>query len=60
MPVGRLLTRMTNDIESINEMFSSGVVTLVADVVKLVAIVGMMLWLDVELALHHLHHAADL
>jgi ATP-binding cassette subfamily B multidrug efflux pump len=28
MPVGRLLTRMTNDIESVNEMFASGVITL--------------------------------
>jgi ATP-binding cassette subfamily B protein len=51
MPVGRLLTRMTNDIESINEMFASGVVTLVADVVKLAAIVVMMMVLDVELTL---------
>lgn len=51
MPVGRLLTRLTNDVENINEMFSSGVITLVADVVKLVAIVGMMLYLDVRLTL---------
>lgn len=51
VPVGRLLTRMTNDVESINEMFSSGVVTLVADVIRLVAIVGMMLYLNVELTL---------
>ncbi len=51
VPVGRLLTRMTNDVEAINEMFASGVVTLVADVVKLVAIVVMMLVLNVELTL---------
>ena len=51
MPVGRLLTRMTNDVENINEMFASGVVTLVADFVKLLAIVGMMLYLDVRLTL---------
>ncbi|RMH42168.1 MAG: ABC transporter ATP-binding protein [Deltaproteobacteria bacterium] len=51
MPVGRLLTRMTSDIESINEMFASGVVTLVADVVKLAAIVGMMLYLNWAFAL---------
>ncbi|HEU5057574.1 MAG TPA: ABC transporter ATP-binding protein [Kofleriaceae bacterium] len=51
MPVGRLLTRMTNDVENINEMFASGVVTLVADAVKLVAIVGMMLYLNVQLTL---------
>ncbi len=51
MPVGRLLTRMTNDVENINEMFASGVVTLVADAVKLCAIVGMMLYLNVQLTL---------
>jgi len=51
MPVGRLLTRMTNDVENINEMFASGVVTLVADFAKLLAIVGMMLYLDVHLTL---------
>lgn len=51
VPVGRLLTRMTNDVESINEMFSSGVVTLVADVIRLLAIVAMMLVLNVKLTL---------
>jgi ATP-binding cassette, subfamily B, multidrug efflux pump len=51
MPVGRLLTRMTNDVENINEMFASGVVTLIADFAKLLAIVGMMLYLDVRLTL---------
>ncbi len=51
VPVGRLLTRMTNDVENINEMFASGVVTLVADFIKLAAIVGMMLYLDVRLTL---------
>ena len=51
MPVGRLMTRMINDVESINEMFASGVVTLLADVVKLVAIVSMMAYLNVTLTL---------
>lgn len=51
IPVGRLLTRMTNDVERINEMFASGVVTLAADVVKLLAIVAMMLALNVQLTL---------
>lgn len=50
-PVGRLLTRMTNDVETINEIFSSGVVTLVADFIKMGAIVAMMLALDVRLTL---------
>ncbi|MCE9573474.1 MAG: ABC transporter ATP-binding protein/permease [Deltaproteobacteria bacterium] len=51
MPVGRLMTRMTNDIESINEMFAAGVVTLLADFVKMLAIVGIMMWMSVQLTL---------
>jgi ATP-binding cassette, subfamily B, multidrug efflux pump len=51
MPVGRLMTRMTNDIESINEMFASGVVTLFADVAKMTFIVCTMLYYDVQLTL---------
>ncbi len=49
MPVGRLLTRMTNDVETINELFASGVVTLIADLIKLIAIVVIMLYLNVTL-----------
>jgi ATP-binding cassette subfamily B multidrug efflux pump len=51
MPVGRLMTRMTNDIESINEMFASGVVTLFADFIKMIAIVAIMFSMDVTLTL---------
>lgn len=51
MPVGRLLTRMTNDIESVNEMFASGVITLATDAVRMLAIAIIMLSLDVELTL---------
>jgi ATP-binding cassette subfamily B protein len=51
MPVGRLMTRMTNDIESINEMFAAGVVTLFADAIKMIAIAGIMLSLDWQLTL---------
>jgi len=51
MPVGRLLTRMTSDVESINEMFTAGVVTLAADIIKLIAIIVMMFVLDWGLAL---------
>lgn len=51
IPVGRLMTRMTNDIESLNEMFAQGAITLISDVVKMVAIIGVMLWIDVTLTL---------
>jgi ATP-binding cassette, subfamily B, multidrug efflux pump len=51
IPVGRLMTRMTNDIESLNEIFAQGAVTLIADAVKAVLIVAIMLSIDVELSL---------
>ena len=51
IPVGRLMTRMTNDIESLNEMFSQGAITIVGDVIKAVAIMGILLIIDVQLAL---------
>ncbi len=51
IPVGRLMTRMTNDIESLNEMFAQGAITLIADVVKMIAIIGVMLWVDPALTL---------
>jgi ATP-binding cassette subfamily B multidrug efflux pump len=51
IPVGRLMTRMTNDIESLNEMFAQGAITLIADVVKMIAIVAIMLWMDATLTL---------
>ena len=51
IPVGRLMTRMTNDIESLNEMFAQGAITLIADAVKAVVIIVIMLQLDVELSL---------
>jgi ATP-binding cassette subfamily B protein len=51
IPVGRLMTRMTNDIESLNEMFSQGAITIIGDVIKAVAIMAIMLVRDVELSL---------
>ncbi|CAN5233300.1 ABC transporter ATP-binding protein [soil metagenome] len=50
-PVGRLMTRVTNDVEALNELFSSGVVTVFGDVFTLLFIVGAMLLLDWRLAL---------
>jgi ATP-binding cassette subfamily B multidrug efflux pump len=50
-PVGRLMTRVTSDVETLNELFSSGVVTIFGDVFTLLAIMGMMLLIDVRLAL---------
>jgi len=49
--VGRLMTRVTSDVETLNELFSSGVVTIFGDAFTLVAIMGMMLAIDLRLAL---------
>ena len=50
-PVGRLMTRVTSDVETLNELFSSGLVTVFGDLFTVVAIMGMMLALDWRLAL---------
>ncbi len=50
-PVGRLMTRVTNDVEALNEAFSSGIVTVFGDVFTLVFILAAMLQLDWRLAL---------
>jgi ATP-binding cassette subfamily B multidrug efflux pump len=50
-PVGRLMTRVTSDVETLNELFSSGVVTVFGDLFTLVAIMTMMLIMDWQLAL---------
>lgn len=50
-PVGRLMTRVTNDVEVLNEMFGAGIVTIFGDVFTLVFIVGAMLQMDWRLAL---------
>ena len=50
-PVGRLMTRVTSDVETLNELFSSGVVTVFGDIFTLLAIMTMMLVTDWRLAL---------
>jgi len=53
-PVGVLISRATNDIETMNELISSGIVYVVNDMLTLVGIVGIMFYLNVELALYSL------
>ncbi len=50
-PVGKLMTRVTNDVESITEAFSMGLVSVVGDVITLVGILGVMFWMSPRLAL---------
>lgn len=50
-PVGRLMTRITSDVETLNELFSSGVVSVFGDLFTLLFIVAAMLRMDWQLAL---------
>ena len=50
-PVGRLVTRVTNDVDAINEMFASGALNAVGDLTRLVAIVVIMVSLDWKMSL---------
>ncbi len=49
-PVGRLVTRLTNDVENLAEMFTSGVVAFLADLVLMVVFVSGMFYIHVKLA----------
>jgi ATP-binding cassette subfamily B protein len=50
-PVGRLMTRVTSDVDALNDLFAAGVVTIFGDVFTLAGIVGVMAWMDWRLAL---------
>jgi ATP-binding cassette, subfamily B, multidrug efflux pump len=50
-PIGRLITRVTNDIEVLNEMFSSGIVMVFSDVFTIIGILYFMFSMNWELAL---------
>ncbi len=50
-PVGRLMTRVTSDVETLNDLFSSGVVAIFGDLFTLIAIMILMLVADWRLAL---------
>jgi ATP-binding cassette, subfamily B, multidrug efflux pump len=50
-PVGRIVTRLTADVDALNELFTSGVTDLLGDLVMIVAIVGVMFYMDVRLTL---------
>jgi ATP-binding cassette subfamily B multidrug efflux pump len=48
-PVGRIMTRLTSDVDSLNELFTAGITDLLGDLVMIVAIIGVMLWMDTRL-----------
>jgi ATP-binding cassette subfamily B protein len=50
-PVGRLMTRVTSDVEALNQMFTQGIVSIFGDIFLLLGIIGALLYLDAQLAL---------
>ncbi|MCM2314286.1 MAG: ABC transporter ATP-binding protein/permease [Thermoanaerobaculia bacterium] len=50
-PVGRLITRVTTDVDALNEMFTAGFVAIFGDIFVLLGIVAMLFWLNWKLAL---------
>jgi ATP-binding cassette subfamily B protein len=50
-PVGRLMTRVTSDVDALNDLFAAGVVTIFGDVFTLVGIMAVMAWMDWRLAI---------
>jgi ATP-binding cassette subfamily B protein len=50
-PVGRLMTRVTSDVDALNEVFTAGVVTIAGDLCTLAGIMAVLVWMDWRLAL---------
>ena len=50
-PVGRLMTRLTTDVDVLNELFTSGVVSVFGDVFTLIGIMAVLVWMDWRLAI---------
>lgn len=50
-PVGRLITRLTTDVDSLNELFTSGLVEVLGDVVLIAGALGMMIYFNWKLAI---------
>jgi len=50
-PIGRLVTRVTTDVDALNDLFTAGIVAIVGDILLLVGIVAILFWLDWRLAL---------
>src|SRR5215471_14988178 len=50
-PVGRIMTRLTADVDALNELFTSGVTDLLGDLVMIFAIIAVMVWMDARLTL---------
>ena len=51
VPTGGAVTRLTSDVEVLGEMFSSGIITIIGDILLLAGIVSVMLWMNPKLSL---------
>ncbi|MDD2580497.1 MAG: ABC transporter ATP-binding protein [Desulfuromonadaceae bacterium] len=51
VPTGSAVTRLTSDIEVLGEMFASGIITIIGDILLLIGIISVMLWMDLKLSL---------
>ena len=50
-PVGRLMTRVTTDVDALNEMFTAGFVAIFGDIFVLIGIIGVLFWMNWKLSL---------
>jgi ATP-binding cassette subfamily B protein len=50
-PVGRIMSRLTADVDALNELFTSGVTDLLGDLVMIAGIIAVMVWMDLRLTL---------
>jgi ATP-binding cassette subfamily B protein len=51
VPTGSAVTRLTSDVEVLGEMFSSGIITIIGDILLLIGIITVMLWMNLKLSL---------
>ncbi len=49
-PLGRIVTRVTSDVETLNELLTAGIVTIIADLVTLIGITVILFWMNWQLA----------
>src|SRR5690606_12144480 len=50
-PIGTITTRTINDVETINDVFAEGIITIIADLLTIITIIGIMFWTDWKLTL---------
>ncbi len=51
VPTGSAVTRLTSDIEVLGEMFASGIITIIGDILLLIGIISVMIWMNLQLSL---------